>query len=158
MTPSSHASRYASCHAQTQLHPPLLALQTHAQNAAPTTQFHQLLQPSHSPTRPHKQPSPATHTLHANHTQRPDRCTPHKPPHLLEAVDGALVLDCLSRCHHHAPTHSVNGVGGQAGTNGDTPAQQEGSQEVVLWVGRGREGSGVGLGERADSSRARQWG
>lgn len=52
--------------------------------------------------------------------------------HLLEAVNGALVLDGLAGGHHHAPTDSVNGVGGQTGSNGDTPTQHEGGQEVVL--------------------------
>jgi hypothetical protein len=53
-------------------------------------------------------------------------------PHLLEAVDGAVVLDCLAGRHHHPPAHGVNGVGGQASTDGDAPTQQEAGQEVVL--------------------------
>jgi hypothetical protein len=51
---------------------------------------------------------------------------------LLESVQGAVVLDGLTRCHHHATANSVNGVGGKASTNGYTPPEQEAGQEVIL--------------------------
>merc|ERR1712144_141326 len=48
------------------------------------------------------------------------------------AVDGALVLDAASRGHHHASPNGVNGVGHQAGGDGDGPAQQEGKTHVGI--------------------------
>lgn len=44
---------------------------------------------------------------------------------LLESIQGAVVLDGLTRCHHHATANSINGVRGKASTNGYTPAEQE---------------------------------
>lgn len=38
----------------------------------------------------------------------------------------------LTRGHHHTTTDGVERVGGNTGTGGDSPAEQEGSQEVVL--------------------------
>merc|ERR1719278_1851203 len=46
---------------------------------------------------------------------------------LHSAVDGTLVLDAATRGHHHPPPDCVNGVGHQAGSNGDSPSKEEGS-------------------------------
>jgi len=46
------------------------------------------------------------------------------------AVNGALVLDTAARGHHHAPPDGVNGVGHEASSDGDSPAQQEGEGHV----------------------------
>merc|ERR1719338_18318 len=46
---------------------------------------------------------------------------------LHSAVDGALVLGTTTRGHHHPPPDCVNGVGHQAGSNGDSPSEEEGS-------------------------------
>merc|ERR1711975_168676 len=43
------------------------------------------------------------------------------------AVDGTLVLDTATRGHHHPPPDCVNGVGHEAGSNGDSPSKKEGS-------------------------------
>lgn len=56
-----------------------------------------------------------------------------------EGVGRAPVLDGLTGGHHHATTHSVEGVGGQTGSDGDTPTEEEGGQEGVLEV-TGEEG------------------
>ena len=45
------------------------------------------------------------------------------------AIDGAVILDGGTRGHHHTSTNGVNGVGHEAGSNGDTPTQQEGKQD-----------------------------
>jgi len=45
------------------------------------------------------------------------------------AIDGALVLDGGSGGHHHATTNGVDGVGHQAGSDGDTVSQAEGKQQ-----------------------------
>lgn len=86
--------------------------------------------------RPPARCPPEPHTWQSDGALTGKTIRHHSPtaffPHLLEAVDGALVLDSLAGCHHHAPAHSVNGVGGQAGSDGDTPTQHEGGQEVVL--------------------------
>ena len=46
-------------------------------------------------------------------------------------MEGAAVLDGLTRGHHHTTTDGVNGVGSETGTNGDTPTEKEGGGEVV---------------------------
>merc|ERR1712021_190611 len=46
---------------------------------------------------------------------------------LCGAVDGTLVLDSTTGGHHHPPPDGVNGVGHQASSNSDCPAQKEGS-------------------------------
>jgi hypothetical protein len=71
---------------------------------------------------------------------------------LAAGVDGGLVLDGLSqlvlvfnvqrmivgckthftRSHHHTTTDRVERVGGDTSTGGDSPAEQEGGQEVTL--------------------------
>lgn len=51
---------------------------------------------------------------------------------LLEGVDRGVVLDGSTRGHHHTTTDSVDGVGSQTSTSGNSPAKQEGSQEVLL--------------------------
>merc|ERR1711989_66438 len=45
------------------------------------------------------------------------------------AIDGALVLDGRSGGHHHTTTDGVNGVGHQAGGDGDTVSQAEGQEQ-----------------------------
>ena len=45
------------------------------------------------------------------------------------AIDGAVVFDGGTGGHHHTSTNGVNGVGHKAGSNGDTPTQQEGKQD-----------------------------
>ncbi len=64
----------------------------------------------------------------------------HLGDDLSEGVHGGLVLDGLAGRHHHATTHSVDGVGGEAGHDGDGPAQQEGRQEVALQRTRDEHG------------------
>lgn len=51
---------------------------------------------------------------------------------LLGGVEGALVLDGLTRRHHHATTDGVKRVRGNTGTGGDAPTEDEGGKEVVL--------------------------
>jgi len=51
-------------------------------------------------------------------------------------IERALVLDGLTGSHHHTTTNSVERVGCNTSTGGDTPTEEEGGQEVVL------EGSG----------------
>lgn len=51
---------------------------------------------------------------------------------LATSVDGALVLDGLTRGHHHTTTDSVQRVRSNTSTSGDGPAEQEGGQEVTL--------------------------
>merc|ERR1712113_216178 len=46
------------------------------------------------------------------------------------AVDGSLVLDTTSGGHHHTSPDGVNGVGHQAGGDGDGPAQEEGETNI----------------------------
>jgi len=49
------------------------------------------------------------------------------------AVDGSLVLDTgTSGGHHHTSPDGVNGVGHQAGGDGDGPTQQEGKTHVGI--------------------------
>ncbi len=50
---------------------------------------------------------------------------------LLEGIDGALVLDGLTRGHHHATTDGIKGVRGDTGTSGDAPTEEERGEEVV---------------------------
>merc|ERR1719145_175897 len=45
---------------------------------------------------------------------------------LHSAVDGTLVLGATTRGHHHPPPDCVNGVGHQAGSNSDSPSEEEG--------------------------------
>ena len=69
---------------------------------------------------------------------------------LAESIHGGVVLDglhetisiwysrkkgfdtYLTRSHHHTTTDGIQRVGGDTGTSGDGPAEQEGSKEVVL--------------------------
>ena len=51
---------------------------------------------------------------------------------LLEGIQGAVVLDSLTRRHHHTTADSIDGVRGKASTNCYTPAEQEAGKEVVL--------------------------
>merc|ERR1712079_959907 len=46
-----------------------------------------------------------------------------------EAVHGALVLDTTTGGHHHPPPHSVNGVGHEPSSDGDSPSQEEGEED-----------------------------
>jgi len=46
------------------------------------------------------------------------------------AIHGVLVFDGGTRGHHHSSTNGVNGVGHKTGGNGDTPAEQEGQENV----------------------------
>merc|ERR1712211_59209 len=46
---------------------------------------------------------------------------------LHSTVDGTLVRHATTRGHHHPPPDCVNGVGHQAGSNGDSPSEEEGS-------------------------------
>jgi len=48
------------------------------------------------------------------------------------AVNGALVVDRRARRHHHATTDRVEGVRGETGTSGNTPAEHKRGEEVVL--------------------------
>ena len=48
------------------------------------------------------------------------------------AVNGALVVDGGARGHHHATADGVERVRGETGTGGDTPAEQERGDKVVL--------------------------
>ena len=52
--------------------------------------------------------------------------------HLAEAVDGSLVLDSAARGHHHPPPDGVDGVGHQPGSDGDSPAQEEGESHSCV--------------------------
>ena len=54
------------------------------------------------------------------------------PENLLEAVEGTLVLGSASRCHHHTPSDSVNGVGHESSSDGDTPTQEEGQGDSSI--------------------------
>lgn len=51
---------------------------------------------------------------------------------LAGSVHGGRVLDGLTRGHHHTTTDGVQRVGGNTGTGGNSPAEQEGSEEVAL--------------------------
>jgi len=51
---------------------------------------------------------------------------------LAGSVHGGRVLDGLTRGHHHTTTDGVQRVGGDTGSGGDGPAEQEGSKEVTL--------------------------
>merc|ERR1719154_1003188 len=44
---------------------------------------------------------------------------------LHSAVHGSLVLDSAPGGHHHSPSDGVNGVGHEAGSDGDSPAKEE---------------------------------
>ena len=61
--------------------------------------------------------------------QGPGALLPHD---LLEAVHAVPVLDFLPGGHHHPPLDGVDGVGGQAGRDGHSPAQEEGGQPLGL--------------------------
>ena len=50
---------------------------------------------------------------------------------LVEGIEGALVLDGLTRGHHHATTDGIKGVRGDTGTSGDAPTEEERGEEVV---------------------------
>lgn len=54
---------------------------------------------------------------------------------LLESIQGALVLDGLSRGHHHPSADSVNGVRCKTRTVGDQPTKSKAGKEVVLQTG-----------------------
>merc|ERR1712211_177347 len=45
---------------------------------------------------------------------------------LHSAVNRALVRHAATRGHHHPPPDCVNGVGHQAGSNGDSPSEEKG--------------------------------
>ena len=38
----------------------------------------------------------------------------------------------FTRCHHHTSTNSVQGIRGNTSASGDSPAEQEGGNEVTL--------------------------
>lgn len=56
------------------------------------------------------------------------------------AVEGALVLDLLTRGHHHTTTDGVKRVGGETGSDGHHPAKSERGQEAVSEVAREQHG------------------
>lgn len=51
---------------------------------------------------------------------------------LAGSIEGALVLDGLTRGHHHPAADGVKGVRGNTGTGGDAPTEDERGEEVVL--------------------------
>ena len=51
---------------------------------------------------------------------------------LAGSIQGGLVLDGLTRGHHHATTDSVQRVGSNTSSSGNSPAEQEGSEERAL--------------------------
>jgi hypothetical protein len=51
---------------------------------------------------------------------------------LATGIEGRLVLDGLTRGHHHTTTDSIQGVGSNTGTGGDTPSEKERGEEVTL--------------------------
>lgn len=51
---------------------------------------------------------------------------------LATSIEGALVLDGLTRGHHHATTDSVQRVRSDTSTSGDRPSESERSKEVTL--------------------------
>ena len=51
---------------------------------------------------------------------------------LLGGVEGALVLDGLTRGHHHTTTDGVERVRGDTRTSGNAPTEEERGKEVVL--------------------------
>ena len=50
---------------------------------------------------------------------------------LAGGIQGAVVLDGLTRGHHHTTTDGVKRVRGDTRTGGDAPTEREGGQEVV---------------------------
>ncbi len=52
--------------------------------------------------------------------------------YLVEGIQAALVLHCLSWCHHHAPPHCIQWVWRQACHDGDAPSQHEARQKISL--------------------------
>ena len=61
---------------------------------------------------------------------------------LAGGIERALVLDGLTRGHHHSSTNGVKRVGGDTGTSGDAPTEEERGKEVV--------GEGTGKDDRLD--------
>jgi len=52
----------------------------------------------------------------------------------IEGLEGARVLNSLSRGHHHTTTDSINGIRSKTSTNGDTPSEHEVGKEVIFKI------------------------
>ena len=48
------------------------------------------------------------------------------------AIGTFVMFTHFTRSHHHTPTNSIKRIRADTSTSGDTPAEQEGSQEVTL--------------------------
>merc|ERR1719154_334045 len=51
---------------------------------------------------------------------------------LRSAVYRALVLDSAPRGHHHSPSDGVNRIGHEPGSDGDSPAKEEGERDTSI--------------------------
>lgn len=53
---------------------------------------------------------------------------------LAGSVEGALILDSLTRGHHHTAADGIKRVGGDTSASGDAPTEKERGEEVVFKI------------------------